>query len=165
MSAYVEVYNLGGQEIMGRVSLKHAITMLHKHKARVLRAVSGETFGPYEKPTAVELLKYVYAKWKYSKTGVLPFSRMSVFRRDNFTCAYCLKKLVKNECTMDHVIPRSRWKSSGMNGTPTTYQNVVTSCFSCNNKKKNQTPKEAGMPLRFMPTVPSFKDAYEWGRD
>jgi 5-methylcytosine-specific restriction endonuclease McrA len=45
---------------------------------------------------------------------------------------------------MDHVIPRSR-------GGASTWENLVASCFACNNKKGDRTPGEAGMTLAKQP--------------
>lgn len=162
MSATVTVYNLGGGEVLGRVSLRHAIVMLHKGKARVLKAVEGAKFGEYDVPKAVELLRYVVAKWKYNRTGEVPFSKRGVFRRDNYTCAYCgihgehLKdKKGQSIWTADHILPK--WE-----GHAASWTNSITACRPCNQKKGGHSPKEAGMKLLFAPKVPSFYDAYSW---
>lgn len=153
MSSYVTVYNQGGVELLGRVSLHHAITMLHKEKALVKEAVPGKKFGKFDLPRAVELVKYVYAKWKYNRTGMVPFSKKGVLRRDNYTCAYC----GKHASTVDHVLPK--WE-----GNSATWNNSVAACFPCNNKKGGRSPDQAGMPIKHvkMPWTPSFADAYEW---
>jgi hypothetical protein len=31
--------------------------------------------------------------------------------------------------------------------TPTCWHNLVTCCYECNNKKRDRTPEQAGMPL------------------
>ncbi len=151
MSATVTVYNLGGEEPLGRVSLQHAIVMIAKGKARILEAISGETFGPYEKPKAVELLRYVYAKWKYNKTGEVPFSKRGVLRRDGHTCGYC----GKHADTVDHILPK--WL-----GNAASWTNSVAACRNCNQKKGGRSPKEAGMKLIISPRTPSFAEAYGW---
>lgn len=151
MSASVIVYNLGGVEELGRVSLQHAIQMLYKQKARILRAVEGEHFGPYETPTAVELLRYVYARWKYDRTGEVPFSKRGVLRRDNYTCVYCNG----HADTVDHILPK--WKGNAL-----TWMNAAAACFKCNTKKGGRSPREAGMKMLYSPRVPSFSEAYEW---
>lgn len=46
----VIVFNAGGQQVLHRVSLKHAISMLYRQVARVHEAVPGERFGPYPGP-------------------------------------------------------------------------------------------------------------------
>lgn len=70
----------------------------------------------------------------------LPFSRENIFKRDNYTCQYCGKKLPSSELTLDHVYPKSRLG-------PDTWENIVTCCKECNQYKANRTPKEAGMKL------------------
>jgi 5-methylcytosine-specific restriction endonuclease McrA len=45
------------------------------------------------------------------------------------------------------VIPRSR-------GGTTSWENLVTACRSCNLKKRNRTPEEAGMRLLRKPSPP-----------
>lgn len=56
--------------------------------------------------------------------------RFNVFKRDNFHCVYCGRGVedgIKLNC--DHVVPLSK-------GGTTTYGNLVTSCFECNQGKK-----------------------------
>lgn len=147
MMTQVLIYNLGGQEVLGRVSVKHAITMLHRKVARIREAVEGQKFGPYDRPAAVELLQYVYAKWKYSTTRKVRVSKTNVLRRDRWTCAYCGKRAD----TIDHVTPRCQ-------GGTTSWMNCVAACGKCNGKKDGRTPGQARMPLRFDPFVPSVRD-------
>lgn len=151
MSAMVIVYNQGGKERLNRVSLTHAIKMLHQGKARILESVAGEMFGPYERPTAVELVRYVFAKWKYNRTGVIPFSKRGVLRRDGFVCAYCGGKAT----TVDHVKPKSK-------GFPASWENSVAACQPCNNKKSDKFLHETSMTLAFQPYKPTFEEAYRW---
>lgn len=154
MNASVSVYNLGGDELLGTVSLRHAIHMLYKGKATVKEAVEGESFGSYPLPKAVELVRYVVAKWKYRMTGKVPFKKIGVLRRDNYTCAYCGKKGKHLVTTVDHVLPK--WQKNAL-----TWNNAVAACGSCNLKKGGRTPEEAGMPLKYAkPYEPMFKDAY-----
>jgi 5-methylcytosine-specific restriction endonuclease McrA len=67
-------------------------------------------------------------------------SRKGILLRDNNTCQYCRSALTPKDLTLDHVIPRSRAGES-------TWENLVASCFACNNRKGSRTPQEAGMPL------------------
>jgi hypothetical protein len=48
----------------------------------------------------------------------------------------------------DHVVPRVR-------GGHTVWENIVTSCYACNDRKGSRTPEEAGMTLRKKPLKPS----------
>jgi hypothetical protein len=85
------------------------------------------------------------------------FSRKNIFIRDDYTCQYCNKKFDYKELTYDHVIPKSSWVSKS---TSTCWTNIVTACFSCNNKKGNRTPKEANMPLNKPPVKPERRLRY-----
>ena len=71
-------------------------------------------------------------------------SRRGIILRDNSTCQYCRSKLPSGSLTMDHVIPKSRGGSS-------TWENLVASCFRCNNLKADRTPQEAGLALAKQP--------------
>ncbi len=75
-------------------------------------------------------------------------TRRAIFIRDNFTCAYCGKLVKDNEATIDHIIPKSR-------GGKWSWENLVTCCSECNQKKGGRTPQEAGMKLMFKPKRPS----------
>lgn len=86
----------------------------------------------------------------------LSFSRKHVFLRDQMTCCYCGKQDITGETlTYDHVIPRAAWKKLAYKGTPTQWGNICTCCKSCNRRKADRTPKEAGMILLRQPNEPS----------
>jgi len=76
-------------------------------------------------------------------------SNTSLFARDRMLCLYCGNAFSRGELTRDHVVPASR-------GGSDTWVNVVTACWSCNVKKGNRTPQEAGMPLLAIPYRPSW---------
>ena len=84
-------------------------------------------------------------------TKELPFSRTNIFKRDKYTCQYCGKHLEKDELTIDHVFPKSRMG-------PDIWENLVTCCKECNQKKANRTPKEAHMKLIKRPVRPTMDD-------
>lgn len=95
-------------------------------------------------PRVVRLLYYDRIP-KYT----LRFSRRNLFARDQHRCQYCGKTGPQSQMSLDHVMPRSR-------GGPTTWENVVCSCISCNTRKGSQTPKEARMKLLKKPVKPRF---------
>ena len=140
----VIVFNAGGQQVLHRVSLKHAISMLYRQVARVREAVPGERFGPYPRPRSLELVTYVYTRWVYAATGRLPCTLTNVLRRDGFRCGYCGGPAD----TRDHVIPRSR-------GGATSWTNLVAACADCNGLKRDSTPAQAGMRVRGRPFRPT----------
>ena len=78
------------------------------------------------------------------------FTRHNIFERDKNTCQYCGVKFDRNELNIDHVVPRQR-------GGLTTWTNVVCSCLSCNGRKANRSPEEAGMRLIRKPKKPRWR--------
>lgn len=65
--------------------------------------------------------------------------RNYIFKRDRGICQYCGKKL-KSKFHIDHIIPFIKGGSDEID-------NFVLSCSKCNSRKKDKTPKEAGMKL------------------
>jgi 5-methylcytosine-specific restriction endonuclease McrA len=90
-------------------------------------------------PSVIRLLEY-----RRIPHQTRALSRKNILMRDRFTCQYCLKTMPSSELTLDHVIPRSRRGES-------TWENLVTCCHPCNNRKGNRTPEEAGMKLHRPP--------------
>lgn len=82
-----------------------------------------------------------------------PLNRAMVFARDRHICAYCGGRYSGNALEMEHVTPSSR-------GGKTVWQNVVSACRACNQRKGNRTPESAGMPLRYVPYVPNRHEAF-----
>jgi hypothetical protein len=72
-----------------------------------------------------------------------------LFMRDRNTCAYCGDRFLTDLLTREHIIPY------GQKGQD-VWMNVVTACRSCNHRKSNRTPEQAGMPLLYAPYVPSL---------
>ena len=132
-------------EPMHIVSIKRAITLIMHEVAEVLEDSQDFIHSPstiMPVPSVIRLRKFI----RRPRVQVVPFSRRNVLRRDFFTCQYCGSTL---ELTIDHVMPRSR-------GGRHAWDNVVTACRECNQKKGNKTPQEAGMPLQHQPKAPKF---------
>jgi len=72
-----------------------------------------------------------------------------LFARDRNLCAYCGDHFQELDLTREHIRPVSK-------GGPDAWMNVVTACRSCNHRKGNRTPEQAGMPLLYAPYVPSL---------
>jgi 5-methylcytosine-specific restriction endonuclease McrA len=93
-------------------------------------------------PKVIRLLKLVKVKFTRRKAKL---TKLNIMIRDGFKCVYCSSG---SNLTIDHVIPVSR-------GGRTIFENVVTCCYSCNEKKGNKTPEEAHMKLRKIPYAPT----------
>ena len=64
-----------------------------------------------------------------------------MFKRDHYTCQYCGVQPGGEELTIDHVVPRSQ-------GGTSTWENCVLACVTCNKRKADRTPQQAGLKLR-----------------
>ncbi len=131
-----------GYEPLHRVSVRHAIRMIVREVAVIEEAVENQTIGDFPFPKVLRLVRYVKLHWRKAKPR---WSKRRLFERDGYRCAYCAGAAT----TVDHVDPRD-------NGGETTWLNTVASCFSCNNRKGNRTPKQAGMKLLVTPYEPAW---------
>jgi 5-methylcytosine-specific restriction endonuclease McrA len=147
VTVMVLIYNAGGVEVHDVKPMRHVVTMLHRGVARVLEA-DGEAFGPFVRPRSVELVRYVYARWRYERTAPATYSFKGVLLRDRHTCAYC----GRSATTIDHVVPRCQQGRS-------TWTNSVAACRDCNERKGGRTPAQAGMRLMWEPTQPGVSQA------
>lgn len=133
-------------EPLGVVSLKRAVRLLFSHKAEVIHdtghAVHAEKIS-FPLPSILRLLYYVARKRKH-----VPLTKKNVLLRDDYRCGYCGVR-GGSEMTVDHVTPKSH-------GGLSTWTNLVTCCSTCNARKRDRTPVEAGMPLGKRPHQPSF---------
>jgi 5-methylcytosine-specific restriction endonuclease McrA len=94
----------------------------------------------------------VLKKYSSSQTaGRQPvLTRRNLFLRDGFECQYCGAHHSAGALTYDHVIPRSK-------GGKTTWENTVTACGPCNNRKGSRLLKEmSDMQLRAAPRIPNW---------
>ncbi len=92
-------------------------------------------------PSVVRPRAYVSIPYKR-----ITLTRKNVLRRDRHRCQYCGDK---DRLTIDHVMPKSR-------GGRDTWENLVTACVPCNNRKGSRTPEEARLELRRKPFRPSY---------
>ncbi len=82
----------------------------------------------------------------------LPLTRRNLYLRDNGRCVYCGQKISLASFTIDHVIPRSK-------GGTTEWNNLVTACMACNNKKGNKRWKRGEIFMTHQPFVPRLTKA------
>lgn len=109
-------------------------------------------------PTTEIKLPSVLALKEYVKAAHNPaFTRFNVFLRDQWRCQYCGDHFKTQDLTFDHVIPRSR-------GGQTSWENIVTSCRSCNTKKGSAMPMDCGMHPLQDPYRPNMHELQHQGR-
>jgi hypothetical protein len=89
-------------EPLTRVSLRPAVKMLVRQVAEVHDHVPDRAFGIWPMPTAVRLVRYVYARWRHTDGPAR--SRRGVLTRDHRRSGYCRQPAT----TVDHIVPRSQ---------------------------------------------------------
>jgi 5-methylcytosine-specific restriction endonuclease McrA len=132
------------------------VKVIHWHKAMVLflsgRAELVESYDNREVRSTYlvfKLPKVIRLFTQFRNRQIVKFSRENVFYRDRFQCQYCAQTFVRSELTLDHVIPRSK-------GGTTSWDNVVSCCKSCNNKKGDKLPQHFAMKLIKKPICPKW---------
>ena len=118
-----------------------AFCMIYMGRANLVEVYDNKfirsAYQAYPVPCVISLNRYV----KVGKI-TLKCNKRNVFWRDRNTCQYCGNVFLPEKLSLDHVTPRSK-------GGPKTWENIVTSCNKCNQKKGNRLPHEVGMiPLR-----------------
>jgi 5-methylcytosine-specific restriction endonuclease McrA len=124
------------------LSARRAVVLVIKEKAEILErtdeAMHSERMA-IPVPSVIRLRKFVRVPYR----SQVPLSRRAVFARDGHRCQYC-SAAAEN---IDHVLPRSR-------GGGHTWDNVVAACRSCNSRKEDRLPAEAGLALHQAPRAP-----------
>jgi 5-methylcytosine-specific restriction endonuclease McrA len=134
------------------VSAKRAVSYLVRNKASLV--TEDTTLIRSEKenwhtPSIIKLSDFI-AHSSFSKIKIR-FNKKTLLERDKFSCQYCGIALTKAVATIDHVVPKG-----GIYKGKTSWTNCVIACKPCNSKKGNNTPSEAGMVLKKIPTYPHY---------
>ena len=85
------------------------------------------------------------------------FTRMNVRLRDRHRCAYCGCADSK-ELTFDHYVPKSK-------GGILNWENTLTSCVACNQRKADRSPEEVGLRPNHLPYRPTTHQLMAIGRE
>jgi 5-methylcytosine-specific restriction endonuclease McrA len=140
----------GDYSFLNTVGWRRAICLVIKGKTEVLkytdkviRRVDGSEMRI---PLVMRLIKIIRMIYK----NKVPFTKKNVFIRDDFKCQYCGNN---KQLTIDHMIPASK-------GGKSNFENCVTACKPCNNKKSNRTPSEARMYIGKIPHAPTISEFF-----
>ncbi|MEZ4870747.1 MAG: HNH endonuclease [Bdellovibrionales bacterium] len=129
--------------------LSEKVEVLEFHTALTVRSATQS----FQLPAVIRLNRYIHKKY----VNRVRFCRENIYLRDKYNCQYCGEEFSYRSLTLDHVVPLSR-------GGHHNWENVVTACGPCNNKKADKTPKEARMPLRSRPKEPKFLPNVQFSR-
>ncbi|MFC2103152.1 HNH endonuclease [Bacteroidota bacterium] len=95
----------------------------------------------YPWPSVIKLSRFVRVPYKK-----VVLTRKNIMRRDSYKCTYCGRGDLR--LTIDHIVPKAR-------GGRDSWDNLISACTICNNKKGDRTPEEADLQLKFKPFKPS----------
>ncbi|HVB33326.1 MAG TPA: HNH endonuclease [Patescibacteria group bacterium] len=118
--------------------VRRALVLMLKGVAQAEEITASEihsTLRTLQAPSVIRLLSY-----RHIPQQTRALSRKNILLRDRYTCQFCGRRFTAAELTLDHVQPRSR-------GGRSTWENLVASCYKCNNHKGDRTPEEAGLRL------------------
>lgn len=132
---------------------RRAVRLVLDGKAEILEEDGQRCFRSEHEtvpwPAVIRLVRYVHVPKRFRRQVTNTF----LFARDDYTCQYCgrHKSELKGRqfLTRDHILPVSR-------GGRNTWDNVVTSCSPCNNRKGGRLPEEAGLRLAAEPREPNY---------
>jgi len=132
---------------------ERALRLVLDRKAEALEVDSLRTFRSERQqlpcPLVIRLVRFVHVPRRFRRQVTNTF----LFARDGYRCMYCgrHRSVLRGRefLTRDHVVPLSR-------GGENVWENVVTACSCCNNRKANHTPAECGMHLLHLPTEPNY---------
>jgi 5-methylcytosine-specific restriction endonuclease McrA len=135
------------------VPTRRAVRLVLDQKAEILEVDEQRSFRSERShlpcPSVIRLVRYVHVPRRFRRQVTNTF----LFARDGYACQYCGRHRSelrgRQFLTRDHILPMSR-------GGTNTWENVVTSCSPCNNRKGNHVPEEAGMKLLTAPDEPNY---------
>jgi 5-methylcytosine-specific restriction endonuclease McrA len=139
-------------EPLTMVPVRRAVRLVIDGKAEIVEAegaaVRSERLA-LPRPAVIRLVKFVHVPRRFRRQVTNTF----LFARDGYRCQFCGRAqhdLRPREClTRDHLIPLSR-------GGTNAWTNVLTACSTCNTRKGNLLPVEAGMHALRAPVEPHF---------
>jgi 5-methylcytosine-specific restriction endonuclease McrA len=135
------------------VPARRAVRLVLDGKAEILEEDAERHFRSERRsvpwPSVIRLVRYVHVPYRFRRQVTNTF----LFARDDYTCQYCgrhRRELRGRQfLTRDHVVPISH-------GGQNTWDNVVTSCSPCNNRKGGRLPRDAGLRLLREPAEPNY---------
>ena len=135
------------------IPVRRALRLVIDRKAEILEVDPAKTFRSARRempfPSVIRLVRFVHVPRKFRRQVTNTF----LFARDGYRCMYCGRHRTqlrgREFLTRDHVLPISR-------GGGNSWQNVVTACSPCNNRKGSHLPAEVGLHLLHDPVEPNY---------
>lgn len=125
-------------------TVKKAVNLTWRNKVDTIE-ISEQVLRSPNSEIPLPLVIRLKSGVKYNPFRRVELNRRNLFKRDKNCCVYCGSK---ENLTVDHVVPRCR-------GGNTTWENLVTACHACNNRKDNKLPEEIGFKMKTQPKQPN----------
>jgi 5-methylcytosine-specific restriction endonuclease McrA len=133
--------------------IERALRLVIERKAEVLEADDARFYRSERDriaaPLVIRLKRFIHVPRRFRRQVTNTF----LFARDGYRCQYCGRHRAalrgREFLTRDHVVPVSR-------GGDNLWDNVVTACSPCNNRKASHLPGECGMHLLKQPHEPNY---------
>ncbi len=123
------------------------VEVIEYHEDRVVHSSNNGELKEWKVPSVIRFVDAMTPEIMMVK-----FSRENIYARDKGKCQYCGSDVKLSEFEYEHVLPKSQ-------GGKTIWENIVVACTSCNQKKGNRTPTQAGMRLLSTPKKPNPKNS------
>lgn len=142
-------------EPLSIITAKRALLLILEGKAIVVEEhpsmVVRSPRQSFKVPTMVALKEFIKSRKIFHSKATL--TQKNLFIRDNHSCQYCGRHKSefrhKEFLTRDHVYPEHK-------GGPSTWDNLVTACSTCNNKKAHYLLEDTNMTLLKKPEAPTI---------
>jgi len=133
--------------------VERALRLVIDRKAEVLEVDSARMFRSERQelacPLVIRLVRFIHIPRRFRRQVTNTF----LFARDGYRCQYCGRHRshlrTREFLTRDHVVPISL-------GGDNSWENVVTACSTCNNRKADHLPEECGLHLVRHPAEPNY---------
>ena len=133
--------------------VERALRLVIDSKAEVLEVDATRMFrserAEHPCPIVIRLVRFVHVPRRFRRQVTNTF----LFARDRYRCQYCGRHRAafrnREFLTRDHIVPISA-------GGDNSWQNVVTACSTCNNRKADHSLEQCGFHLLQTPTEPNY---------
>ena len=139
---------------LNKIDAERAVRLIKKGRATIEKLSDVVWHSAKEEIIIPLVLRLTYMVRSVYKRGV-QWSKRNVMVRDNFACVYCGFDESRKDLNIDHVHPASK-------GGKNTFENTVTSCKVCNERKDDKSLSEAKMYFKnrnfrpYQPTIAEF---------
>lgn len=131
------------------VTWQRAFALVFQGKVEILEEYGARIHTvsqAFHVPAVIRMRRWVNLK---RQAPVIRFSRANVYARDDYRCQYCYEFFTEKDLTLDHIHPV-------VFGGKKTWDNIVTACVKCNQRKGHRSLADVGFTLFKSPKRPHW---------